>query len=663
MKSAARLIVIAIKRGLLIFLCFSSSEVMASEIKAFTMLDVQSELAFRYLYDEQAFFLSGVKTQQDIRPTFQEEYSVATQSYVFHPNLLSMELGGSFLLDQSSIETLDEKNSNNEKLLGYNARLDFLNKKPYPLSIYYDKQNPSVSVGLAGRFIQENIKYGAEFSLMQPVSPVQVTLSAYRQYVRGSGLDQITDDDLEHAEIRLYRPYNKGDYVQLSYQIDNRDSRSGNPDLPIQTRTTSTTSTYFDSKNVLGGLRQGELITIASYNTQQEFPRRKELRVNPIINWQHSNAIRSFYRVNYNKTTEEDINIEQSYLTGGIAYSGKNNTASIDVHGEDNKSTGLDYKNVGASYNINHQRPVALGEVKLSYSGSVDYRDQTATDQSFEIFGEVHVMTGTTPITLKREFVDKSVPIAVWNDARTQLYISGLDYRILDVGSQTQLQRLSSGSIISGQTLLIDYSYLTGGDFAFDLISNNLQLSWNPSSFYEMYIRYLNSQQNLRDGLPTVPLNSLSSVTYGMRADRPLENGVNLGGEIYLEERDEDINPFTRQNIDAYVEFPLPHLTNLRLSSRYLIVDNENSVEDVNLTGYILRLQARPWLRARLSFESSYENDTGGTIDRTLKIQRVQLGWAFRQLSLTADAHYSDEHQGVTDRQRWAIKFILSRLF
>ncbi len=663
MRRGVRLFITAFKQGILFFLCFGSLNLMAEEIKKFTFTDVDSELVFRYLNDEQIFYNLDRKTQQDKRPTFQEEYIINTNSYVFHPNFLTMELGASVLFDQSTYETLEDKNTNNEALLGYNARLDFLDKKPYPVTIYYDKRNPSVSVGLAGRFLQENIKYGAEMALMQPVLPFQVTLTAYRQSIKGEGIDQITDDMLEHADIRLYRAYGKGNHAQLTYQIDNRDSRSGNPDLPISSRTTSTTSAYLDAKNKLGNQYQGELITIASYNTQAEFPRRKELRINPMINWQHSDQLRSFYRLNYNNTNEEELDIEQTYVIGGMGYSALHFEGSMDVHGEDNQSTTLDYKNLGANYAASHDRPITIGVLKLSYNGSVDYRDQKSTNNLFEIYGEEHEMLGTTPVTLARDFIETTT-INIWNTSRTQLYIEGLDYRLLDVGSQTQVQRLTGGSIISGQIVLIDYSYNTGGTFAYDVVSNNFQLSWSPSKFYEMYIRYLNSQQNLREGEVTnIQLNSLTSRSYGIRADQPLENGINLGGELYLEERDEDINPFTRESLDAYVEFPLPRMTSLRMSTRRVIVDNQNSVEDVDLTGYILRLQTQPWLRARLSFESSYENDTGGTIDRTLKIQRVQFGWAFRQLKVTADAHYSTEQQGVNDRDRWAAKIIMSRMF
>jgi len=638
------------------------ADALASEIKPLMMTDTHGELTLRYLLDEQVFSHSGIKVQQDTRPTFQEEYRIDTRSYVYHPNFLSMDLGGSLLLDQSRYETLNAESSSNEKLLSLNARLDFLNKKPYPVSLFYDKQNPSVSTGLGGRFIQENIKYGINTSLLQPLTPVQVSLNAYRQTTLGEGFDQLTDDETEHVNLRLYRAYGVGNHAQLSYQINNRDSRSGSPNLPIQTRTTSTTSNYFDSKNLFGTQSQIQLTSNMAYSTQDEFPRRRELRINPILNWQHNPSIRSFYRFNYTDSKEETTRINNKSIVSGMGYSSEQYNGSMDIHGEDSQATGIDYQNVGVNVQLSHSRPTQLGELTLSYSGSADLRDQVSDSGLFDIFGEQHELSGTTSATLSREFIDRS-SIVVSNTGRTQVYVENLDYRILEVGAQTQIQRLAAGNIIDAQTVLVDYRYQTGGSFKYDLINNALQLNWNPSSFYELYIRYRDSQQSLRAGNPTIQLNSVTSTTYGISADRPLLSGINLGGEAYYEDHEEDINPFTQNNYDAYVDLPLPQLTNLRLSARHQLIDYQNSAEDVDLTGYILRLRSRLWLRTQLSYEASYEEDTGGTLDRLLKIQRLQLNWSFRQLSFSANVHFSAEEQGVVERDRWAIKFNLRRTF
>ena len=653
----------AMQHWVTILLCLTITDLMGAEIDAFRITDVNSELALRYLYDEQTFYSSGNKTQQDIRPTFQEEYRIDTESYIYHPNLLTMDLGGSILLDQSRVETLTDENSNNEQLLGYNARLDFLKNKPYPASVYYSKENPSVSVGVGGRFLMENIRYGIDMALLEPISPVQVTFNAYRQSANGEGFDQLTDDTVEHANLRLDRSYGKGNYVQLTYQINNRDSSSGSPGLPIQERTTSNTGTFFDSKNLFGNARQLQLITNIAYTTQDEFPRREELRAYPVLNWQHNDKINSFYRFLYTDSEEESQNVNQKLFTSGFGYNDNKKTfGSADIHIEDSKNTGLEYQSRGANYAINYNQPVAIGSITAGYSGAVDYRDQTAETAVFTIFGEEHELIGTTQVNLSRQFVVDS-SIVVSNTGRSQIYIEDLDYRVLRVGSTTQIQRLASGNILDGQAVLVDYDYLTGGTFAYNLVNNNLQLQWNLSRYYELYIRYRDSQQKLREGNPTIPLNSITSYTYGGNASQPLLNGITLGGQAYIQDHYEDINPFLLHYLDAYTDLPLPRMTKLRLSMRRQLIDNENSVEDVDLTAYLLRLQARPWLRTQMSYEFNHETDTGGTLKRLLKIQRLQFRWAFRQLSLSANANYTQEQQGNTDRDRWSIRVNMLRSF
>ncbi len=653
----------SIQLTLFVLLYLNPGEVMAMEsIQAFKMTDIDSKLELRYLLDEQTSFHSGIRSQRDRHPTFQEEFSVQTRNYIFHPNMLSISLGGSLLLDQSRYQTLTEEYTSEEELLGYNTRLDFFKKKPVPVSLYYDKQNPSVTVGLGGRYLQENTKYGIDLAVLEPLSPVQITVKAYRHTTLGEGLNQITDNETEHADLRLYSAYGSGNHVQLFHQVNNRDSRSGSTNLPINTRTTSTTTTSLDSKNLFGKLRQVQLINNISYSTQEEYPRREEVRFNPILNWQLNPAYNSFLRFNYTDSEEETTSTTQKYLITGVGYSKLNNSASFDIHGEENQSSSIEYQSSGINLKLSRNHPLTTGRLKLSYSGSLDQHDQSSNSAVSEIFGEEHVLNGTTPVTLRRENIESS-SIVVSNTGRTQIYIEDLDYRLIIIGTETQIQRLAAGNIIDGQTVLLDYSYQTGGSFAYDTISNNIQLKWMPSPLYDLYIRLQDTEQKLREGDPSTPLNSATSVTTGVRAEQSLLVGIDVGGDANFIDHKEDINSYTEQNYSAFIRLPLPLVTNLQLSLRHQETDNKNTEEDVNLTAYLLRLRSRPWLRTQLNYEYSYEDDTGGTLDRLLKIQRLQLNWAYRQLTLAANANYTTEEQGNYRGEHWAIRFNLLRKF
>ena len=614
--------------------------------------------------------------KKESNPTFQQEFALKTRGYVYHPNMLSMKIGGSVLYDQSKFETLDGDSSTDSQRTNVFAFLDFLEKKPYPLTLYFDQQNPSVSTGLNGRFIQENTRYGFDFSLLEPFSPIQITVGAFQLTSQGEGLDQVVDDIQKQSNIRLYHAYGIGNFAQLSHQVNDFESRSGSLGLPIESRSFITESSVFNSRNVFGENNKFKLTNNITYSTQDELPDRKDLRFNPNLTWQHSEYVNSFYRYDFSETNEEVQDAKNHKLAVGAAKTGKDFSASFDVHATDNETTSettrLEFQNYGGNFSISYLKPVSAGDLRLSYAGAYDQNNQeTDTNNALlKVFDEEHVLTGTTAQTLVRDFIDVGT-ITVTNITRTQTFVLGLDYNLIIIGSTVQIQRRAGGNIIDGQTVLVNYDYATGGTFNYDTISQNLNLNLSFARYYNLYVRYFNKNQQLQEGDPTITLNSVSRSTVGIRADRPLQNGITLGGEFVYEDNNEDNNDintedtssYIKQNYDAFIELPLPRLTDVRFSARRVLVDNENSLEDVDLNSYILRINAQPWLRTRLSFESSYENDTGSAIDRLLRSHRLQADWRVRQLSVSFLAHYSVEELADTERERWTVKFVARREF
>jgi len=627
--------------------------------------DVEGFLAVRYFYDEQEISNLGNSQQYDVRPTHQQELTLNAEGYIYHPNFLSMDLGGSLLLDQSKFESDQGNNSADEELVSFNTRLDFLKKKPYPFSIYYDKQNPSVSTGLAGRFIQENIKYGFDFALLNPVTPVQITIKAFKETSDGEGFEQIIDETKEQALLKLYYPYGNGSHVQLTHQQNILDSRSGSPDATIVEQLVTTTSTNVDTKNRFGSKNNIHLTTNISNRERDQYPVQTELTVSPNLTWNHSESLDSYYKLNYSDSVVDDIESEQKQIIAGVGSHSDDYSAGLNVRGEQIHATGIDYDNTSLNYNISNKIKFNSSEVKLNYKGNYEIRNQSADSNNdvFAVFGEEHTLEGTTPVDLLRANIVEA-SIEVWNENRTEPFDINVDYRIIQIGDQTQIQRLIGGSILDGQVVVVDYDYITGGTFGYDITGHNVDATWSVLRRYDLYARYRNTEQSLRDGSPdNVSLNSVESTTYGIKTERVLLNGMKIGGEIYRQNHQEDISPFIKDNLDYYIEIPLSKQTNIRFSGRKVIKDNEFSDEDTDLDGYILRIKSRPGLRVTSSFESSYEKDTGGTVERLLQTHRLLVRWRMRQLKFDASIRYSDEEQGPIVRDRWEAKLELRRDF
>lgn len=636
-----------------------------SDNQGVNITDVEGFLAVRYLYDEQEISNLGNSQQYDIRPTYQQELTLNAEGYIYHPNFLSMDLGGSLLLDQSEFESDQGSNSTDEELVSLSARLDFLKKKPFPFSIYYDKQNPSVSTGLAGRFTQENIKYGFDFALLSPVTPVQITIKAFKETSDGEGFEQIIDESKEQALIKLYYPYGSGSHVQLTHQENTLDSRSGSTGVTIFEQLVTTTSTNVDTKNQFGARNNIHLTTNISNRERDQYPVQSELTVSPNLTWNHSESLDSYYKLNYADSEVDGIESEQRQIVAGVGSHAENYTAGLNVRAEQIQATGIDYDNTSLNYNVSNDTKFKHSEVRLNYKGNYEIRDQSADAQNdvFAVFGEEHVLEGTTPVDLLRANIVEA-SIEVWNESRTQSFDVNVDYRVIRIGEQTQIQRLIGGSILDGQIVVVDYDYVTGGTFAYDITGHNVDATWSILRRYDLYARYRNTAQDLRDGSPdNIKLNSVESTTYGFKTERVLLNGMKVGGELYRQDHKEDISPFLKDNLDYFVEIPLSKQTNIRFSGRKVIKDNEFTDEDTDLEGYILRIKSRPGLRVTSSFESTYEKDTGGTVSRLLQTHRLLVRWRMRQLKFDASIRYSDEEQGDIVRDRWEAKLELRRDF
>lgn len=640
----------------------ASFHAISEEINAFKLTDLSGELALRYLYDEQTVSQLGVEVKNDVRPTFQEELKLSSSSYIYHPNLLKMDISGSLLLDQSNYESIGSDTSTDKELINLNARFNFLKKKPYPVTVYYNRQNPSITTGVDGRFVQENIRYGIDASVMQPVSPLLVSLKAYHQTLQGESSDQIVDDDKKQATLRFYLAPAPGTHMELTHQDSQQVSNSGSPNLPIVERETGRTQTNFSSRDVFGSNKGIQLTTALSRKTQDKYPAIDELSFSPALSWSHNKKLNSFYRFNFVDSTEEGLDKDVKKLDTGVTYRSVLMNTGASLRAEDNVTSTVDSNLLGLKYNYSYTMPVVNGNVKFNFTSQYDIRDQVTDEDFIDVYGESHVLDGINLVNLNRNNIEK-LSIKVFNESRTQEFDEGTDYEISELGVQTRIVRVIGGNILDGQTVLVDYRYETGGTFAYDMATNNMNVNWLILKSYDFYMRYTDTNIDLQEGTPSITLNSVKSVTAGIRVNKSLLNGIKFGGDIFQENREEDISPFKKQNIEAYVEMPLPQLTNIRISTRHVIQDYENSVEDVDSEDLTIRIKSRPWLRGSMSWESSYKNDVGGTKPRLMLRHRLRLLWNIRQLAVGASINYRKEQLGSNRSDRWDAKITASRKF
>jgi hypothetical protein len=182
-----------------------------------------------------------------------------------------------------------------------------------------------------------------------------------------------------------------------------------------------------------------------------------------------------------------------------------------------------------------------------------------------------------------------------------------------------------------------------------------------------VYYRHFDSTPHLTSGVPLFPLNTVRSNLFGTRADIPLTLNFELtmGGGLESENRRETISPYRRTAYDLYLqsEDPIFRTGNFRISTRHNKVDYDNSVQDINLTGYDFRYWSRLWFGLEVTFDSGYETDTGSPILRRRLANAFRAQWHYRKASLSMEFVRTRETQGTFERTRTLAQMLARRDF
>jgi hypothetical protein len=638
----------------------------SQEVQPFRLTDWGGDVFVRYSFDQTENRRDGGGSKET-RPRWEEGFFLRSESYVYHPEFLRMSLGGGLSWVQSDLESPAGDNSSNDVLYNVTGRWRFLERKPYPFSFFFERLHPSVSLGPSDTLILEQTNYGASFALREEVSPVLINVDASRRHVEGDGLNAVVDDTTDQAVITAFRSFGADSFGRLTYARTEQESRSGSTNLAIRESTTDTDALGWDSRFVLGDRRQFRFTNNLDYSKVDisRSATRRDGRALLDLRWEHRDEVDSFYTYDLRRTDQRNADTQGQSAVAGVNYRPHERLrGTLTARGEDIDTESFDERSYGASLTVNYHQPLAFGRLEASYFGSYDRSDRESSAETLEVIDESHILSGTDPQTLGNDFVIAASVVVTSADG-TQTFVEGVDYRLIPDGAETQVQRLIDGNILDGQRVLIDYVFRTGGTFELASTVQSLQGNLTFLRYYNLFALYRYFDQSRRSGMPTVPLNSGHRTEVGLSADVPFIGDWRVGGEARYEHHEDELAPFDRQSYRAFLELPVPLATagRLTLSTWRERVQNERSLEDVDLYRYGALFRARPWRRMTLTAEASHERDTGGTLETSRDYASLGARWRMRQLSFTLEARAQRDEQGDNRRDTSYVRAVLNRGF
>lgn len=646
----------------------------APEIAPFRITGIEGYMTMRYIRDDStASGQAGGGTRESIS-TQGEELFVMTHSYVYHPGLLSLDLGGGPVIDKTNSAGDGVATRQGRQVYNLSGRATILRDKPYNGALFYDLRNQTQQLGPAQIMLTENTRTGVEFALLKPVTPVPLRVDATRTTNQGSGADQVTDDRIDRVRLRMNTDVGSLGATAFQYEAAHQASKNGSPGLPIQASTSDTGLVNLDTRVKFGGDKQYDLANVITLNryryglSQGPALDFNDFRFSLDLRGRHSEDLQTYGRYDWNSSKQGDQAMALNSLRGGLTYQlNPDLSGMLAARGERNK-TGPSASNLyGLDGSAQYRRALSLGEARAGYGFSYLQREQTAGAQQVRIVGEAVTLSGTGPVALNREQINAG-SVTVSNLTRTQTYVEGSDYLLTVVGLTTRIQRTVGGNILDGQDLLVDYAYAFGGSYGLQQLDQNVNFNWALRTYLNAYLRFANSAPRLTSGTPTFPLNAAKTSLYGARGEIPLDLWLEprVGGNAEHENRREAISPYRRTSLEAYAQLALPWVSNgdLRLGTRRVRIDYDyNPEQGVNLSAYDVRLSCRLPYNVNVSLDATRERDTGTPMARERSYLVARAQWRLRKLQWTFELHRTRDAQGESQSTRSYGQFTLRRDF
>jgi hypothetical protein len=639
-------------------------------VTPFRLTGIDGHVELRYRQDEEIDGGLGSSTTER-RTSSEEEIFLMTHSYIYHPNFLKMDLGIGPLFSQYALDTSAGNVSDNTTEYNLTARLRFLDEKPYPLQLYYERDHPTVALTVTDRFQQQSEQYGFDFQLKEPIIPFHLSVGGSHHQTQGQGFDLRIKDEIDQGTLRAQTSLGHDGYGQFIFNTTDAYSETGFLTQPVVATTTRTDNATFDSRVYFGARNQIQLSNYLTHTEQSGVRPLDEWRYTPELRWTHSEALESFYRLNYSSSDQVTVTSRDIGASTGIRYK-QSDAINLngELHTDKANTTGLDLTNYGVSGAIYYKKEYSFAVLNLSAGIAADYFDRVATT-IVPVRDLLLNLTGTTPLFLPNDNIDRAT-IRVFRvfsgGSQTELTVGvdsvcdgTIDILVTSINARTTIENCN-GAIDGDIQVSVNYDYDPGGTVTYTNLSQSYQASLQLYKNYNVYVRYRDSSASIKSGTPTLALGESQNREVGARVDYPLYRSLRVGGELIYEKEDGSLYSYIRNSAELHTQFGLLNGL-LYASTQHVTIDYANTTEDINLVRNALQFRIRPWNRVGLVAEISNEDENGGGTPRQTRIELINAEWRVRKLNMQAEARHVRDSFGTSERERSLIKLTVRRDF
>lgn len=433
---------------------------------------------------------------------FEENLKLETEGSVYHPNFLEYTLAGLFGLQQSDFESTygerQRSSGDNGDVLEFDFEGQFLKKKSYPGTVYARRYRSLTPRPFLSSLQTTTTNYGFVWQYVDPKTPTSLQFNSID--VQLEPLDtQEKPSRQKNTDLRFETAYKFSEQNELTFTYDRRSVE----EEPFNLAYASDDLTLGHRLD-FGDRHQHRLDSALNLFDQKGTFNIERIRLREILRLSHSETLRSWYQFEFLDRTQGSlagvppIGEQSTYLSGTVEHKLYESLISqfLAFVQQQDYDSGLEIFRWGMQPSFDYRKKNPWGVLLANYNVRVQREDRNGGTLDMEVTDEARVFQDPEPITLNNPNIVTS-SIFITAEDRTTTYQQGRDYRVRQVGDFVEIERVPTGQIQDGQTVLVDYVFVLGGDFTLDTLTHNFGLRQNFAFGLSPYYRLRKQDQQL----------------------------------------------------------------------------------------------------------------------------------------------------------------------
>lgn len=603
-----------------------------------TLENTHAEADFLYRYqNDQTKPKTGEPEADFTENRFEETFTLSTGGYIYHPNLVELNLSGTFGLTQDSIDSTTQSEQQNGTVEEWDLNATILRKETTPLTLYSRRTRQLISRELGPTLDDTITSTGGILEIRSKDVPTRV--EAFHSDQEQTGLGENTGNFTMSQNTVLWhseaRPTNNQlwswDYT--FNQVDQTTEGFGSDSFVINEAVLSHSLDFGKDR------RSNLSSTVDYYNQTGDLPIER-LHWTEVLQLHHTESFDTHY--NYTLDRQSFENTDETTNRGVAGFTHRlykslvtNGEVGVQqVNRTDNANTFETFAHIDWDY----RKKVPLGEFTGILGGGWDRQENEARRQLEHVLDQPETFSDPAPAIVTGNGI---VPASVRITDATGLivYQPGLDYNLRGFPDRLEIDRVIGGRIANGQTVLVDYSLLpqpgntsTTTNF---FIGGRYDIEEGPLKGLSLYTRYRRQDQTIdtsSTALITLTPDSYDDFVYG--AEYRIWHLTATAEQEYY---NATISPFDSTRFELrYVE-RLKQETTLTMDANYqtiLYKQESNRIDLLTVSGQLQHSFTRElWGYATVLYRD--ENDELRGPSRGWQ-EEVELQWQHRQTTVYA---------------------------